>query len=122
MKKSIDEFVNKHRNKLIVFVGSLNNFSSPLGIYNISADYKFVLDVPLYEIMRRYYLRICETEQKSTKIEADAYWKNLASGIYNIPGSKNFSKNYEKYMIWHEKYDYIAMTNENILKKLDKLI
>ena len=122
IKKSIDDFVKKHSDKPIVFVGSLDNFAPKNVIYKIKADHKIVLDVPLYEIMKRYYLRIYKTEQAITKKQSDDYWKNLSNGVYNISSSNDIMKNYEKYMKWHNKNDYISLTDTKIIKKLKKWI
>ena len=67
MKKSINDFIKKHPNKIIIFTGSLDNFSRKGLLYKIKADHKFILDVSLPIIMKRYYLRIYKTEQKITK-------------------------------------------------------
>ena len=67
MKKSINDFIKKHPNKIIIFTGSLDNFSRKGLLYKIKADHKFILDVSLPIIMKRYYLRIYQTEQKITQ-------------------------------------------------------
>jgi len=122
IKKSIDDFVKKHSNKPIVFVGSLDNFAPINVIYKIKADHKIVLNVPLDEIMKRYYLRIYKTDQAITKKQSDDYWKNLSKNIYRISSSNDIIKNYSKYMKWHNKNNYISLTDTDIIKKLNKLI
>jgi len=122
MKTSINEFVKKHSNKSIIFVGSLDNFA-PIGlIYKIDADHKYVLDVPLHEIMKRYYLRIYKTDQKLTKKQSEDYWVKLSTDIYNISSSKDIIKNYKKYMKWHEKNNYISLKDDDILKKINIIL
>ena len=121
IKKSIDDFVKNHSNKPIIFVGSLDNFAPNNLIYKIKADHKIVLDVPLNEIMKRYYLRIYKTEQSVTKKQSDDYWKKLSNGIYNISSSNDIIKDYTKYMIWHNKNDYVSLTDTKIIKKLKKI-
>ena len=54
IKNKIEEFVKQHPNKVIVFVGSLDNFAPPNTIYKIKADYKYLLDVPLDKIGRAH--------------------------------------------------------------------
>lgn len=118
----IEEFINKHRNKMIVFVGSLDNFGPPNTIYKIKADYKIMLDVSLPEIMKRYYLRIYLMEQKVTKKESNDYWNKLSKGIYHINGSDNMIKDYEKYTKWHKTNGYKSMSDVHIIDFIKKLI
>lgn len=77
MKAKIAEVVEAASNggrgdhRPVVFVGSLDNFA-PAGaggpvIFKIKADHKFVLDVPLNTLMKRYYSRIYLEDQKRTK-------------------------------------------------------
>tara|TARA_B100000029_G_C17390437_1_gene893194 strand:- start:135 stop:719 length:585 start_codon:yes stop_codon:yes gene_type:complete len=122
IKKSINDIVKKYPNKPIIFVGSLDNFAPNNLIYKIKAEHKIVLDVPLYEIMKRYYLRIYKTEQTITKKQSEEYWKNLSNGVYNISSSNDIIKNYGKYMKWHNKNDYIVLSDNEIIKKLKKWI
>ena len=122
IKNKIDEFISKYNNKIIVFVGSLDNFAPPNTIYNINANYKFVLDVPLDELMKRYYLRISKMEQKLTKKESENYWNNLSKGIYHITGSDDMIKALKKYNEWHKKYDYIFLNDNDIIDKINNII
>jgi adenylate kinase family enzyme len=105
MCKKIKEFVDRHPNKTIILVGSLDNFAPEGVIYKLAANYKFVLNVPLAELMKRYYLRIYKTDQAMSKAESANYWKKLAASLYNISGSKEIITNYKKYNAWHKKPD-----------------
>lgn len=122
IKNKIDEFISEYNNKIIVFVGSLDNFAPPNTIYNINANYKFVLDVPLNELMKRYYLRISQMEQKSTKKQSENYWDNLSKGIYHITGSDNMIKEHKKYNEWHKKHNYIFLDDKDIINKINDII
>ena len=122
IKNQIDKFISKYNTKIIVFVGSLDNFAPPNTIYNINANYKFVLDVPLNELMKRYYLRISQMEQKSTKKQSENYWNNLSKGIYHIQGSDDMIKDHKKYNEWHKKHDYIFLDDKDIIKKINDII
>jgi len=122
IKNKIDDFISKYNNKIIVFVGSLDNFAPPNTIYNIMANFKFVLDVPLNELMKRYYLRISQMEQKRTKKESENYWNNLSKGIYHINGSDNMIKEHKKYNEWHKKHDYIFLDDKDIINKINDLL
>jgi hypothetical protein len=122
MKQSIDDFVKNYPNKLIIFVGSLDNFA-PIGmIYKIKADHKILLDVPLPEIMKRYYLRVCKTNAEITKTQSKDYWMNLSKGVYNIKSTKNIIEEYKKYMHWHKQNNYKNINDKNIIIKIKKLI
>jgi len=118
IENKINSFTSKYQNKIIVFVGSLDNFAPPNTIYNIKADYKFILDVPLNELMKRYYLRIYLMEQKSTKKQSDYYWKKLSEGVYNINGSEDIIKDYQKYNEWHKKNNYTFLDDKHIIDKI----
>ena len=122
MKESINEFIREHDDKPIIFVGSLDNFGPKNTIYKINANYKFMLDVPLYEIMRRYYLRIYKTDQKLTKKQADDYWKKLSKNIYRISSSNDIIKDYKLYTEWHKKNDYKSLRDTEIIDKLKKIL
>jgi len=121
IKNKINEFISKYQNKIIVFVGSLDNFAPPNTIYNIKADYKFILDIPLNELMKRYYLRIYYMEQKSTKEQSQNYWNNLSKGIYHISGSDDIIKDHEKYNKWHKNHDYVCLDDKKIINEISNI-
>lgn len=122
IKNKINEFISEYHNKIIVFVGSLDNFAPPNTIYNIKGDYKFCLNVPLNELMKRYYLRIYFMEQKSTKKQSDDYWKKLSDGDYFINSSEGIIKDYEKYNSWHKKNNYIFLDDKGIINNIKDII
>ena len=122
MKNKIKEFIDQHQGKTIIFVGSLDNFAPPGVIYKIAANYKFVLNVPLNELMKRYYLRIYKSDQDMSKFDSANYWKKLASNVYNISGSKEIITNYKKYNAWHKKANYIFCTDVQIISNIKKII
>jgi hypothetical protein len=121
IKAKIDEFVSAHPGKVIVFVGSLDNFAPPNTIHDIDADYKFVLDVPLNELMRRYYSRIYLTDQKSTKKQSADYWNKLASGDYNVTGSAGILKDHAKYNKWHRAHNYVFLDAARIIGRVKRI-
>jgi len=122
IKNKINSFISKYKNKIIVFVGSLDNFAPSNTIYNIKADYKFCLDVSLNELMKRYYLRIYYMEQKSTKEQSENYWNNLSKEIYHINGSDNMIKDHEKYNKWHKDNNYIFLNDRQIINEIKNII
>ena len=122
IENKINVFTSKYQNKIIVFVGSLDNFAPPNTIYNIKADYKFILDVPLNELLKRYYLRIYFMEQKVTKEESFNYWKKLSKGVYRISGSEDIIKDYKEYNEWHKKNNYIFLNDDNIIDKINNIV
>ena len=122
MKNKINEFISNYQNKIILFVGSLDNFAPPNTIYNIKADYKFLLDIPLDELMKRYYLRIYLMEQKLTKKQSEDYWNKLSKGIYHINGSDNIIKDNIKYNKWHKDNNYIILNDRQIINKIKNII
>lgn len=113
IKNKINEVVSKYKNKIIIFVGSLDNFAPPNTIYKIRAKYKFMLDVELNEILKRYYLRIYKMNKDSK-----SYWHNVSKNIYNIDGSKDITQNYKKYILWHKKHNYEFLNDQDIIDKI----
>lgn len=122
MKNKINNFISQYNNKIIVFVGSLDNFAPANTIYKIKADYKFVLDIPLEELMKRYYLRIYLMEHKSTGKQSKNYWKKLSEGIYNINGSTDLINDHKKYNIWHKKNNYIFLDDNQIINNIKEIV
>ena len=52
----IDDFINKHNNKSIIFVG-LNSEHLTNKFYKIQPDYKFYIDLPVDINLKRHFLR-----------------------------------------------------------------
>ena len=121
IKSCINDLVEKYPNKQIIFVGSLDNFSLKGEIYKINAKLKFILNIELSEILKRYYLRISEIDNNLTKKESEKYWKKVSKGIFNISSSNLMIKDYEKYMKWHKKNKYILLSENEIIRELKKI-
>jgi adenylate kinase family enzyme len=49
----INNFISQFNGQVIILVGSLDNFAPPGLLYNLAADYKFLLDIPMQELLRR---------------------------------------------------------------------
>lgn len=111
----INEFKLTNRDKTIVFTGSLDNFSADDTIYKIEANYKFMLNIPVDELMKRYYCRAC-------KKESDEYWTQVVNGDLAIWSSKEIVGNYNFYTNWHRKNGYILLTDEQIIDRLKHII
>ncbi len=122
IKNKINEFISKHPNKIIIFVGSLDNFAPPHTIYNIKADYKFLLNISLNELMKRYYLRIYMLEQKRTKKQSNDYWNKLSKDIYHIDSSDNIIKDYITYNKWHQDNNYVFLDDKQIINEIKIII
>ena len=56
--------------------------------------------------------------QKSTKKQSDYYWKKLSEGVYNINGSEDIIKDYQKYNEWHKKNNYTFLDDKHIIDKI----
>ena len=52
----IDDFINKHNNKSIIFVG-LNSEHLTNKFYKINPDYKFYINLPIDINLKRHFLR-----------------------------------------------------------------
>ena len=55
-QKFIDNFINKHNNKSIIFVG-LNSEHLTNKFYKINPDYKFYINLPIDINLKRHFLR-----------------------------------------------------------------
>ena len=124
IKNKINEFVMEHKNKIIIFVGSLDNFSFDGEIYKINADHKLVLDIKIEELLKRYYFRIAQRDLKgdTNNYNSKNYWKNVANGNYNIYSSEYIIKECKKYNEWHKKNGYVFMSDEKIIKYIKKIL
>ena len=124
IKNKIDEFVSNNKNKIIIFVGSLDNFSWKGEIYDIHAEHKILLDIKLDELMKRYYLRLSKRDAKgnTNSYNSSNYWKNVSKGVYNIDGSEQIIKDSAKYNEWHRKHNYEFMNENEIIGYVKKII
>lgn len=112
----MQSFVDKHPNQTIVFIGSLDNFGPPDVIFNPKADMKWVLDVPLPELMRRYYTRICSQHHN---VE---YWQNLSLSQDSTMSSTDIIREQAKYNAWHNQHGYIFLSDKQILSRLNEFV
>lgn len=110
----IDNFISQYNNQVIILVGSLDNFAPPGLIFNVAADYKFLLDIPMQELFRRYYTRLSEQDEK--------YWQQVSKSNYTILGSEELIKQYKKYNEWHKKKGYKFLSDLEIMKQIDKIM
>ena len=108
------KFISKNKNKIIVFTGILDNFSPDDTIYELEAEYKFMLNVPLHEILRRYYSRLCS--------EPVDFWNKVTERVYNIDSSREKIDSYWKHIEWHVSHGYSLMSDEEIIIKIGLLI
>lgn len=122
LAQKISNFILQHPNKIIVFVGSLDNFGPPNTIFKINANYKFLLNVPLNELMKRYYLRIYLNEKNASQNRSNRYWDGLSKGTYHISGSDEIIKNYKIYNTWHKKNNYTFFSDVEIINNLKKIV
>ena len=114
LHNKIEEFIIKNKDKIIVFTGILDNFSPDGTIYEIEADHKFMLDVPVNEILKRYYTRLCKNDQD--------YWNKVATQDYNINSSKEIINSNQKDIKWHIEHGYLLKNDKEIINKIDKII
>ena len=110
----IDNFISQYNNQVIILVGSLDNFAPPGLIFNVAADYKFMLDIPIQELLARYYGRLSEQNEK--------YWQQVSKLNYTILGSEELIKQYKKYNEWHKKKGYKFLSDLEIMKQIDKIM
>lgn len=122
LAQKIAAFVAHHPNKIIVFVGSLDNWAPANSIYKIAADYLFVLDVPLDELMKRYYRRLYLEDERRTAVKSREYWLNLADGTYFVSSSAEIIKNHQKYNDWHKRNHYVFLSDDQIMNRLTTIV
>ena len=87
----------------IIFTGVLDNFSPDGTTYKFDADYKFMINTRLVDILKQYYFRICFEEETRTKVESRDFWNNIANGTYTIDSSKKIIESYKKIYIIKKK-------------------
>lgn len=121
IRDKIDKIIEENSNKLIIFVGLLNNWAWDNTPYNLHIPCeKFFLDVPLSEIIKRYYLRISQTEQEVSEKQSKWYWNCVANAECHIRGSEQIIKNYNFDVEWHAKHGYKMMSDKKIIFNLSK--
>jgi len=52
MDKEISEFIEKHKKKIIIFVGITSNMANDDYYYLIPADYRFFINIKLADLIR----------------------------------------------------------------------
>ncbi len=118
--EKVSFYRNKYPNKLLVFTGLLNNWGLDDEPYEIEIPCdKYFLNVPLPEILKRYYLRICETEKKVSKAQSDWYWNCLAKGKCHVRSSEQIMKNYDYDIKWHKSHGYKILSADAIMLKVN---
>lgn len=122
LQTEINNYIKKHKNKIIIFTGILDNFSPDGTIYELKSDYKFLLNTPLNVILERYYLRICKDENNRTIEDSIDYWNKLANGIYNINSSNEIIVSYKRDIEWHKQHNYLSRTENEIMDLIGKIV
>lgn len=120
--KKFQEVLEKSSASVIVFVGSLDNFSLGGKLFWPKVDHKLLLNVELPELLQRYYTRIGTEEEKRPAIQSKEFWKHVAAVNYNILGSEEIVKSIETYNQKHTKHGYAKKTNSEILAFFKKII
>ena len=120
--REIDKFITKNKNKIIVFTGILNNFSPDDTIYEIEADYKFMLNVDIYILLKRYYMRLCNDEKQRAKEDSQDYWNKVSTQVYNINSSKEMINSNQKDIKWHKEHGYLLKNDKEIINEIGKIL
>jgi adenylate kinase family enzyme len=118
----IKKFIDEHPNKIIIFTGILDNFSPDGTIYPLKADVNFMIDLPLHELLKRYYFRICVDDKKRTRIKSNDYWNKVAQKIYRIDSSQDIIDSNQRYIKWHTENGYKFANSKEIIAEIKNII
>ena len=134
-QKYIDKYI-KNQNKPIIFVGlniDMNRIigfrkkelKPPKAFYNIHADYKFYIDLPIEQILQQKFFRqtqkICDNKEKMF----EKWLINPNRVNYQLEYLINISlwnKETEKWNKLYKKKNYNFMDKENIYNNIVKLL
>jgi hypothetical protein len=97
--------------KVLVFVGLLDHWGGPSATPLLidQTSYRFYIDIPLPQLLRQFYTRIC----KLYTTEAD--WTDVANAKYGaIPGSDQIIQGAAKTKQWHTANGYKPMLADDI--------
>jgi thymidylate kinase len=132
----INDFINKHNDKSIIFVG-LNCNPVKSKFYNLNPDYKFYIDLPVDINLKRYFLREYEVwtncmQNRDKNILFNQLIDNeheLINGLKNsftrtlkISEQKKFIMSFDAHYIT-ENYQFLSCTEiyNEITKSILKL-
>ena len=134
-QKYIDNYI-ENQNKSIIFVGLNTDFGRPLGFrndklkppkafYNIHADYKFYIDIPVNEILQqkfyRQVMKICNNKEEWFEKWLN-YPDNTQQKLNYLINISLWNKETEKWNKLYKKKDYKFMNRENIFIEVIKLL
>jgi len=111
--KRVKVFLQKHKNKNILFVGDLNNGSPDGTRYTLPLKnvVNIFYTVEIKTLIKRYYKRdVCEG-----LIKDDEFLNSVIEGHYNVPSTKEFIRMIKQDIEWHKKRDYAFMDEKQIL-------
>ena len=129
----INDFINKHNNKSIIFVG-LNSENITNKFYKINPDYKFYINLPIDINLKRHFLReinewldLMQNRDKNILFNQLLNDENeVINGLTNsftmglkISEQKKFIMSFEAHYIT-ENYQFLSSTQ--IYNKIIKLV
>jgi ABC-type oligopeptide transport system ATPase subunit len=139
-QKYIDNFIEKHNNKIIVFVGINQDMGRTKTLYKLKPDYKFFINLNIKENARRRFVRDYKNDVKyfflwkysgSEPSSGEIYeeWikdekmntkrlQNIIEEMSPLGLEKNILQFHNKY----RKLDYKFMSAERIVEKISKII
>jgi len=133
-QKYIDNYI-ENQNKSIIFVGLNTDLGSfgfrndklkpPKAFYNIHADYKFYIDIPVNEILQqklyRQVIKICNNKEEWFEKWLN-YPDNTQQKLNYLINISLWNKETEKWNKLYKKKDYKFMNRENIFIEVIKLL
>ena len=132
-QKFIDDFINKHNIKSIIFVG-LNSEHITKNIYKLNPDYKFYINLPVDVNLKRHFLREIDgwldwMQNRNKNILFDQLLNNeneVIDGLsksltrtLKISEQKKFIMSFDAYYL---KENYQFLSSVQIYKKIISLI
>ena len=120
-QKFINDFIHKHKNKSIIFVG-LNTEHITNKFYNINPDYKFYIDLPVNINLKRHFLKKIDNQLMDNEHEVINGLTNSFTRRLKISEQKKFIMSFDAHYI-AENYQFLSSTQiyNKIIKSILKL-
>ena len=112
--KEIENVSKKYKDKIVVYVGLLDNMSYYGVFAEWNFDYKLYLDVPMNILLKRYYNRLSEFD--------DSYWDKVETGDRNVESSEELIRESKISKKDHISMGYKMLDYNNLIEKVKKII
>ena len=114
ISKKLNKLIHDNANeKIIVLTGILTAFGQKwCPLFDVGADYRFMIKISLEEVIKRYYTRVCKNEE----------WKEIVNLNIYVASSYQMIDRYEDDSKKLKELDYQEYTDLEILDRVDSII